>query len=357
MRLTETERITILMMRGYGDRVRSYEQVAHLFNDTYPEHEPVSKSTVFRTVDRFERTGSIKDESRSGRPAAATNDNKSLEVLQTVVENVHSSVRRVAQETNISKSSVHKILKTYKYHPYKLRLVQELLEDDFQKRIEFCDDMMTRFDVNNQFFTWTCFSDEATFELNGSVNRHNMRYWADENPYWMSARHTQYPQKLNVWAGILCNQIIGPFFIDGNLTAERYLNLLRNQVVPAIRNAVGDAFERVWFQQDGAPAHFGVVVREFLNQTFPNQWIGRTGTTEWPPRSPDLSPLDFFYWGYLKSKVYETKPANLNELRDRILNVSNSITAEMLTNVINSLYVRLGHCVAADGQQFEQLIK
>ena len=36
---------------------------------------------------------------------------------------------------------------------------------------------------------------------------------------------------------------------------------------------------------------------------------------EWPPRSPDLSPLDFCLWGYLKSKVYSPRPATLNELQ------------------------------------------
>ncbi|XP_011860094.1 PREDICTED: uncharacterized protein LOC105557457 [Vollenhovia emeryi] len=168
--------------------------------------------------------------------------------------------------------------------------------------------MMLQFDRNNQFLFWTCFSDEATFELSGSVNRHNMRYWTDENPHWMREHRTQYPEKVNVWAGILCNRIIGPFFIDGNLTSEKYVNLLNDNIIPAIQAIVGDAFENVWFQQDGAQVHFTLIVRNVLNNVFPDRWIGRRGTIEWPPRSPDLSPLDFFYWGYLKSKVFETKP-------------------------------------------------
>lgn len=77
-----------------------------------------------------------------------------------------------------------------------MRFVQELFEDDFDKRLEFCDTIMTRFDGNNQFFNWICFSDEATFELNGSVNRHNMRNWADQNSHWMRDCHTQYPEKV-----------------------------------------------------------------------------------------------------------------------------------------------------------------
>uniref|UniRef100_A0AAX7UMF9 Uncharacterized protein n=1 Tax=Astatotilapia calliptera TaxID=8154 RepID=A0AAX7UMF9_ASTCA len=49
-----------------------------------------------------------------------------------------------------------------------------------------------------------------------------------------------------------------------------------------------------FFQQDGAPPHYGCQVRAFLDEQFPGKWIGRRGPVEWPPRSPDLTPLDFY---------------------------------------------------------------
>ncbi|GBN34462.1 hypothetical protein AVEN_29506-1, partial [Araneus ventricosus] len=48
---------------------------------------------------------------------------------------------------------------------------------------------------------------------------------------------------------------------------------------------------------DGAEAHFSSTVRHFLNATYPARWIGRGGPAAWPPSSPDLKPLDFFFWG------------------------------------------------------------
>jgi len=51
-------------------------------------------------------------------------------------------------------------------------------------------------------------------------------------------------------------------------------------------------FDHVWFQQDGA--HFGLRVRRLLDETFPNRWIERCETIEWPPIFLDLIPLDFF---------------------------------------------------------------
>lgn len=185
MSLSEHDRILILMIRGYGDRTRSYEETAILFNSTNSNRNPISKSTVLRTVTRFNQTGSVKDKPRSGRPASVTNIEKSGLVLQAVIENPGTSTRKISNKVDISSRSVHRILKTHNYHPYKIHLVHELLAEDFDRRMEFCDDMMRRYDNNNHFFNWICFSDEATFELQGNVNRHNMRYWSDENPHWV----------------------------------------------------------------------------------------------------------------------------------------------------------------------------
>jgi hypothetical protein len=39
--------------------------------------------------------------------------------------------------------------------------------------------------------------------------------------------------------------------------------------------------------------HYGEDVQQWLNATNPGRWIGRGGPIAWPPRSPDLTPMDF----------------------------------------------------------------
>ncbi|RYA74223.1 hypothetical protein DD595_24580 [Enterobacter cloacae complex sp. 4DZ3-17B2] len=191
------------MMRGWGDQQRGYKTVTRLFNENFRnENNRISKSTVIRTTQRFEAIGSVKSRPKSGRPKTATNNDKALDVLQSFVEDSHISINRVAQEHEIGHASVSKILKLNKWHPYKLHLVQELSEDDFDRRIEFCDLMMEMIVDDPLLLDNIVFSDEATFELTGNVNRHNCRYWSDVNPHWKRDNHTQYPQKVNVWAGI-----------------------------------------------------------------------------------------------------------------------------------------------------------
>lgn len=232
--LNETQRIEILIILGYGDRMRTLQDVCNIFNDKYPNRNPITKSTVSRINKKFRHTGNVKDAARSGRPKIAMDDNKALNVLISLEQNPHLSTKILGRENNVSHMAVHRLLKTEKFHPYKITLVQELSEDDYDRRLEFCETMMELCNANPIFVNQIIFSDEATFLLNGKVNRHNCRYWAKENPHWIREQHTQYPQKINVWCGIKDTKIIGPFFMEETLNGERYLNLLRNEIVPCV---------------------------------------------------------------------------------------------------------------------------
>ena len=105
--------------------------------------------------------------------------------------------------------------------------------------------------------------------------------------------------------------------------------------------------------QDGAPPHFAIVVREWLNAHFPGRWIGRRGPHEWPARSPDLTPCDFFLWGWLKEQVYSTKPTTLEELEGRIREVMTSIPQEFLVKSVDAVPGRLEKLVANAGSHIE----
>jgi hypothetical protein len=59
-------------------------------------------------------------------------------------------------------------------------------------------------------------------------------------------------------------------------------------------------------------------VRAFLDRTFPARWISRDGPMPWSPRSLDITPLDFFLWGYFKSNVFRTPVNGLDDLKTRI---------------------------------------
>lgn len=232
MVLSEGQRIEVLILLGCGDRMRSQSEVCTLFNAKYPE-DHISQATVSKIFHKFEEHGTVKDLPRSGRPHVLDEDQK-LDIAVSLQEDPHLSTVSLTQNNPASRRTIGRFLKTEKYHPYKVCLVQELLEDDYDRRVQFCEEIMGRCDENNGFPLNILFSDEATFYLNGVVNRHNYRFWSQENPHWICEAHTQRPQKVNVWAGIINNRILGPYFFEENLTAARYLDFLRFELVPAL---------------------------------------------------------------------------------------------------------------------------
>ena len=79
------------------------------------------------------------------------------------------------------------------------------------------------------------------------------------------------------------DRIVGMFILHDIMNAERYLTMLRDKVWPII--SAWDNIEDLIFMQDGAPPHFAIVVREWLNAQFPEKWMGGRGSHEWTTRS------------------------------------------------------------------------
>jgi hypothetical protein len=92
------------------------------------------------------------------------------------------------------------------------------------------------------------------------------------------------------------------------------------------------------------------------DHTLPGLWIGRSGPLPWLPRSPDLTPCDFWLWGMVKERVYNTKIRDISDLKDRIRTVISSIPREMCVRVLNGTVVRWLLCVKYDGEQVETVL-
>jgi len=88
-----------------------------------------------------------------------------------------------------------------------------------------------------------------------------------------------------------------------------------------------------------------------------HRWIGiHSDFQEWPPRSPDLSPMDFFVWGYIRDQVYQTLPHNRGDLIEKIKAASRNITPAMINKVRQSFMRRVALCLEESGGYFEHLL-
>jgi hypothetical protein len=94
-------------------------------------------------------------------------------------------------------------------------------------------------------------------------------------------------------------------------------------------------------------------VRDYFNNTFRNTWICRAAPKHWAPRFPNLTPLDFFAWGLIKSKVYRTTVPGLHDLRQHIYEAAQTLTPNMLRDVFRATVERWEQCLEMVGRQVE----
>ena len=146
--------------------------------------------------------------------------------------------------------------------------------------------------------------------------------------------------------------MIGPIFFPGaaRINEERYRTLI---LEPFIRQLTEDEIEFSFFQQDGAKAHWARGTHRFLEDIFADRVISEG---MWPPRSPDLTPHDFWLWGHLKARIYKNNPRTVDEVRANITIEINNITPADLQKVFGSIVKRARKCQEVNGLRFEHLL-
>ncbi|GFW99715.1 putative DD41D transposase [Trichonephila clavipes] len=137
------------------------------------------------------------------------------------------------------------------------------------------------------------------------------------------------------------------------VNGDRYRALITNFFIPELNN---HDVQELWFQQGGATYHTARATIDLLKGTFGDRRISRFGPVNWPPRSCDLTPLDYFLWGYVKSLVYADKPQTLDHLKDNIRHVIADIRPQMLEKVIENWTDRLDYIRASRGSHMPEII-
>lgn len=343
----------------YGLANGNAREAQRRYIERYPNRLIPDPRTFTNIHRRLMETGSFHNKNvDAGRPRAVRTPQIEEAVLNELNEHPETSTRKVSEILNVSHQVVWRILHDALLYPYHIQRVQALLPRDFPLRINFCTWYRNRLAANPRFDCVILFTDEASFSRNSIMNFHNNHVWADENPHAIVETRFQVQFSLNVWGGIVGDHLIGPFFLPGRLTGESYLHFLRHELPLLLEDLPLLLRNQMWYMHDGAPAHFSILVRNYLNEVYPNRWIGRGGPQPWPPRSPDLNSLDFFLWGHLKSIVYSTPINTIDDLRNRIIGGFETIrnTPGMLERVRQSMRRRVEACITAGGSHFQQFL-
>jgi hypothetical protein len=154
---------------------------------------------------------------------------------------------------------------------------------------------------------------------------------------------------------LLLTFIISNIFA-GNINGERY----RAEILtPFLNELHDDELIYGYFQQDGATAHTTGATINFLSNFYADRLISRNTLNNWPPRSCDLTPCDFFLWPFLKNSIYNTPINDLAELQNRIRMKIDQINEDpvVLKHVIrNGVRRRATLCLQQEGAHFQHLL-
>ncbi|CAK9810866.1 Mariner Mos1 transposase [Anthophora plagiata] len=316
------------------------------------------RKTILLWVRRVRATGSALKRKPPGRPKNVRTSENIAAVRASIEQSPARSARKHAKALGISERTVRRILHTDLHlHPYKIMVCQKLSPADYGRRLDCCKAILAA--VPPTGILWS--SDEAHFHLSGTVNKQNFRYWAAENPRELHALPLHSP-KVTVWCAMSSIGIIGPYFFEeGGVTvtvnSNRYCNMLENFLCPKNEEyRQKHNLEDFWFQQDGATAHTARRPREILQEMFPGRVISLHEAVQWPPCSPDLSPCDFFLWGYLKAEVFKDRPTSLNQLKEAIQEEIEGISSDMLARVMQNFQERLQMCIGRQGHHLDDII-
>lgn len=214
--------------------------------------------------------------------------------------------------------------------------------------------VLIRIQEDPLFLSKIIWTDESKFTREGIFNRRNNHFWAVENPKFVKERGFQFQFGFNVFCLLMDNKFAYCIY-EENLNSDKYLDILRMTVSEFLDGLSLQLIMSCWYQLDGAPAHCSNVVSQELNGMFEDRWIRRLGPWDWPPRSPDLTPLDSYLWGTMKERVYVGTPIeNRQDLENRVRRAFEELAPEEIRRATTTNQVTcLNECLNANGGHFK----
>lgn len=314
-----------------------------------------------KLLKKVRETGTTDRKKGSGRPRSARTEQNVSSVEDLVLSQegqpqTHRSIRQISREIGIHRSSVHRIIHgDLGLKCLKKRRAQELTQRNRDVRLLRAKQLLKLYPDDKISFIW--FTDEKVFTVATPKNPQNDRLYvpAASKKKQVSAERllrtrTTFSQSVMVSVGVSKLGYTDLIFVDPGvkINGAYYRDvLLSQQLLPMIRDVSGEFFI---FQQDSAPAHRARDTVRYLEQDTP-EFIP---PDLWPPNSPDLNPVDYKIWSVVQQRVYQSRVHNINELKQRLLDVWHGMEQGIIDSAIDEWRRRLRACVRAKGGHFEQ---
>jgi hypothetical protein len=275
----------------------------------------IKKSTVYdvKKYDEFIASGGSPDTFKIARKMyKRRRDYKGTALVEDLWELVTKdpgrSMRSMAQEMNVSRTTVHKIvLEDLFYKSYARRRSNHVGGNDNQAPGEGQE--APRQDQAPRRPQPPHLLKQENFTQDQKVNRRNNRWLCSDPTKVPIVMATKFPANVMV-LGVVSNEgdVMPPHIFPKGLrvNTDEYLDMIKTVVKPWMDQIAGN--RHYIFQQDGAPVHNSKKMQDWLKENLPEVWEKEI----WPPSSPDCNPLDYFVWGVTELEV-NAAPHNKTE--------------------------------------------
>ena len=301
--------------------------------------------SCLRIIKRFSGKKSYKRAKGAGRPQVLGSTDK-ISIINCL---------RAKPWLSASKIKERLLLKA---QPRTIRLYLESLNYSYRKPYRkpklSNQDKVNRVDwalkYNNFDFSRIVFADECSIWMNDWQGR----MWLKKGSQHFIGTKAYYP-KVHVWGGIGKDGVLGIHIFQGNLTAPRFVAILKESLIPAANDMYGKG---KWnLAHDNDPKHRALVTQNFLksekvisllNLSNLSPLLGTT-VVNWPSRSPDVNPIENV-WALLKADVAQKNPKSVEALISTIYDSWKKLDKNSIMNIFNSIYDRVDMLIEGDGE-------
>lgn len=300
-----------------------------------------TKNSVSCLIKRYVEFGTMERQKGSGRPVTATSqENQDFveELICSQEDNpgTHVTPNKIAKILKISDRSVRRMVKSKGIRQFKRLKAPSMNETTRTRRVERAETLYAKFSRNPRMIERAVFQDECDFPLQVPLNNQNNRVYfkgtkievPEKNLFHNTDRQSI---KVMVSAAFSWYGVTKPIFVNRQglkVNAKRYHQHLKTELFPAIRKVYP---RNDWiYMQDGATSHTANLVQNFLEETIPRRYVKKD---EWPPKSPDTNPLDYYFWSRVKEKVYEGRLNKPFVSEDEMIRKIKSVWKECASNL------------------------
>lgn len=314
---------------------------------------PPTRPCIYAWYKKFSETGCLcpNKSPTLGRPGVS--EETAEKVRNAFAASPDMSTRRASRELGVPPATIHKIMRSSSHREPRLRRYRYLVStpepDDQDRRLHFVSEIPSQSD---SWLDNVIFSGEMNFYLSGEVSRKDLCIFGSDKSQDLTEDDAD-TQKVKLFCAISKNKVYGPYFLS--LESDYfYQRLLEESLLPQLDR--DDVADTMMLQVDIPLSQFNDTLRHLLDTRLPEHCIGPVSDSlpAWPSRSPELSPLDFFLWGFVHDYVYDAgPPASIAELRHRIARALSSVPSTLLAQAWDRLYAQVEACRQSQGDRPE----